>query len=233
MGSNDIQRKLGLRFRNLSLLDEALTHPSYLNENPGLVANSYQRLEFLGDAILGSVVALELFQRCVDLSEGQLTQLRSDLVRETSLAAIASRLDLGNDLNVGRGEEATGGRTRGSNLAASFEAVVGALFLDQGFRVAKAFVSRHMKEEIDVALEAGVTPDPKSRLQELVQAEGVASPIYRVVNLEGPEHDRIFTIDVMVDERVLGAGCGKRKLDAEQEAARQALRRLADPKSVT
>ena len=226
MQAKDLQRRLGLKFKSPGLLDQALTHPSYLNENPSLSLISYQRLEFLGDAVISSVIALKLFQCSPDLTEGQLTKLRSHLVQEKSLAQVAARLDLGSYLRVGKGEEASGGRSRESNLAAVFEALVGAIFLDRGFDAVKAFILDCMREEMERALQSGVPQDPKVQLQELVQNGGGESPRYRVVNLEGPEHGRSFTVEVLVGGQILGAGCGKRRLDAEREAARRALETL-------
>ena len=167
-----IQQRLGLEFTSPGLLVEALTHPSYLNENPDSPTNSYQRLEFLGDAILGSITAEELFRRYPDLSEGELTRFRSHLVQEKSLARIASELELGEYLHVGRGEEASGGRHRNSNLAAALEALIGAVYLDQGADVAKSLVLNLLGDEIARAEESGGAPlDPKSHLQEMVQAQ--------------------------------------------------------------
>ena len=226
MRPEEIQRRLGLRFNSPSLLVEALTHPSFLNENPGSPLASYQRLEFLGDAILGSVVALELFQRCPDLSEGELTRLRSHLVQGSSLARVAARLDLGSCLNLGRGEEAGGGRHRESNLAAAFEALVGAVFLDQGADAARAFILEFLSEDMEEAQKGGPPTDPKSQLQEMVQAGGGEPPQYRVVSLKGPDHSKTFAVEVLVDSRVLGVGSGKRKLNAEREAASKAIEAL-------
>lgn len=224
-----IQQRLGLAFNRPSLLVEALTHPSYLNENPGLRAASYQRLEFLGDAILGSVTALELFQRYPELSEGELTKLRSHLVQERSLARMAAELDLGDYLDMGRGEEASGGRCRDSNLAAALEALIGAVHLDQGADIAKTLILDLVADEIERAEKSGAPQDPKSQLQEMVQAGGGEPPHYRVVNAEGPDHSRTFTVEVLVEGRVLGMGSGKRKLDAERGAASRAIEVFTSP----
>ena len=219
-----IQQRLGLEFTSPGLLLEALTHPSYLNENPGAPTNSYQRLEFLGDAILGSITAEELFRRYPDLSEGELTRFRSHLVQEKSLARIASELGLGEYLHVGRGEEASGGRHRDSNLAAALEALIGAVYLDQGADVAKSLVLNLLGDEIARAEESGGAPlDPKSHLQEMVQAKHGHLPCYRVVNTEGPDHKRRFTVEVWLENRVAGVGTAQRKLDAEREAASRAI----------
>ena len=226
MRPKEIQRRLGLRFNSPSLLVEALTHPSFLNENPGSPLASYQRLEFLGDAVLGSIVALELFQRFPDLSEGELTRLRSHLVQGSSLAQIATRLDLGSCLSLGKGEEASGGRHRESNLAAAFEALMGAVFLDQGADAARTLILDLLSEEMEEAQKGGPPTNPKSQLQEMVQAGGGEPPRYRVVSLGGPDHNKTFAVEVLVDSRVLGVGSGKRKLDAEREAASKAIEAL-------
>ena len=187
---------------------------------------SYQRLEFLGDAILGSVIALELFQRCPDLNEGNLTKLRSYLVQESSLAAVAKRLDLGSHLNLGKGEEASGGKDRESNLAAALEALIGAVYLDRGPDAATSLILGFMSNEIDGVQKLGAPQDPKSLLQEMVQAKGGEPPHYRVVDQEGPHHDRTFAVEVLVEGQVKGTGGGKRKLDAEREAALRAIETL-------
>ena len=226
-GTDGIQQRLGLEFNSPGLLVEALTHPSYLNENPDAPTNSYQRLEFLGDAILGSITAEELFHRYPDLPEGELTRFRSHLVQERSLAEIASELDLGEYLYVGRGEEASGGRHRSSTLAAALEALIGAVYLDQGADVARALVMDLLGGEIARAEESGGAPlDPKSHLQEMVQAKHGHLPCYRVVNTEGPDHKRIFTVEVWLENRVAGVGTAQRKLDAEREAASMAIEAL-------
>ena len=228
MKGNLLERKLKLRFKNGRMLDQALAHPSYLNEiHPGeKPVGSYERLEFLGDAMLGLAVTLELFKRCPELSEGRLTKLRSSIVRGKTLARVARDLDLGQHLKMGRGEESTGGRDRESNLAAALEALVGAVLLDRGHEAARKFVLGMMAEELDRALAVGAPEDPKSRLQELVQVSGGAPPVYRLVESGGPDHDKSFQMEVMTDGNVLGKGQGKRKLEAENRAALEALKQL-------
>ena len=223
-----LERKLGLRFKDRGLLGLALVHPSYVNEvRPGQrEAGSYERMEFLGDAVLGATITLELFKRCPELSEGQLTKLRSSLVRGRTLAKVARSLGLGQHLSLGRGEESTGGRERDSNLSAAFEAVVGAAFLDRGFAKASKFVLGVMGQEMAEVLAEGVPEDPKSRLQELIQADGGPSPSYRVVKSGGPDHLKSFEVEVIMDGEVMGRGLGQRKLDAEKQAAQDALGRL-------
>lgn len=228
MNPSALELKAKLRFKNRRLLEQALAHPSYLNElqdDPG-PEESYERLEFLGDSVLGLVITLELYKRHSDLTEGDLTKLRASLVRSTTLAGVARRLELGQHLNLGKGEESTGGRDRDSNLADAFEALTGAIFLDKGFDTATRFVLGTMREEIESIMEDGIPEDPKSRLQELIQRTGGTTPSYRVVKSGGPDHHKSFSVEVVMDGRVIGTGHGKRKLDAEKQAASEALGRL-------
>jgi ribonuclease-3 len=219
--------KLGLSFDSPTLLVEALTHPSFLNENPETARASYQRLEFLGDAVLGYVAASELFRRFPALPEGELTKLRAHLVQERSLAAVGEALDLGDQLYMGRGEEANGGRHRSSNLAASVEALIGAAYLDQGQYAVKLLILKLLAPEIERVERQGHAPmDPKSRLQEVVQARNEPLPHYRVVDEHGPDHQRTFTVEVLLEDHVAGVGVARRKVDAERKAAAKALRSL-------
>ena len=225
MNPSALELKTKLRFKNRRLLEQALAHPSYLNElqdDPG-PGESYERLEFLGDSVLGLVITLELYKRHSDLTEGDLTKLRASLVRSSTLAGVARRLELGQNLNLGKGEESTGGRDRDSNLADAFEALTGAIFLDKGFDTATRFVLGTMREEIESIMKDGVPEDPKSRLQELIQRTGGTAPSYRVVKSGGPDHHKSFSVEVVMDGRVIGTGHGKRKLDAEKQAASEAL----------
>lgn len=221
-----LEKSLGVSFKDRDLLRLALVHSSYVNENPGEPAVSNERLEFLGDALIGLVTAHELYNRHSDLPEGELTTLRSALVRGETLAAVAGSLHLGDHLLLGKGEEASGGRERPSNLAASFEALVGALFLDQGYEVTCSFVLNALSKELSAVDRLEVPSNPKAELQELVQGEGNAPPSYRVVEVSGKDHDRHFTVEVIVSGKVKGSGRGQRKSHAEQEAAREALKAL-------
>ena len=227
--STELERSLKLRFKDRSLLEQALIHPSYLNEvRPGERSmGSYERLEFLGDAMLGLAVTHELFERFPQLAEGHLTKLRSALVKGDTLAKVADRLQLARYLELGKGEESTGGRERQSNLAATFEALVGAVFLDRGFDAARKFVLQTMAEEVEEVVARAVPEDAKSRLQEVVQREGGALPLYQLVGSGGPDHARSFDVEVIMDGQVRGRGRGRRKLEAEQRAAEEALHRLS------
>ncbi|MFQ5874820.1 MAG: ribonuclease III [Dehalococcoidia bacterium] len=223
-----LEERLGVSLRDRELLRLAFVHSSYLNENPGLLQESNERLEFLGDALLGLAVAHELYQRYPDRPEGELTALRSALVQGETLARIADSLHLGEYLLMGRGEEAGGGRERQSNLAATFEALVGAVFQDQGFEAARAFVLRVLSKELSTIGRRSVPKNPKSALQELVQGKGIASPSYRIVEVTGKDHARRFTAEVLVEGKVMGRGTGRRKSLAEQDAAQEALRAMRE-----
>jgi len=219
---NKLQKTLGIRFKNPSLLEQALVHSSYVNENPSLATASNERLEFLGDAILGFIIAQELYQRFSNLSEGEMTKLRSSVVRQESLSRMARAISLGSYLYLGRGEEAGGGQHKPANLASALEAIIAAIFLDQGLASARDFVLRAVSQELNKGAEA----DYKSQLQELLQARQQQTPTYRLIKETGPEHEPIFTVEVRVGDNVLGRGSGKSKKAAETEAARSALARL-------
>ena len=226
-----LQSTLGVTFRDPLLLQQALTHRSFLNENPDFPLPSNERLEFLGDALLGFVVAEKLHSDLPHLWEGALTVLRAALVCNETLARIASSFNLGDHLYLGRGEEMSGGRQRQSNLSSALEAVIGAIFVDQGLPVAKEFVLRLLNGMVvkiveEESIEESVK-DHKSRLQVLVQAEQQTTPVYRIVEEKGPAHDKLFTVEVMVGDAVLGRGSGKGKRAAEQKAAQAALENWA------
>ena len=221
-----LEEALGISFRQKDMLHLALSHSSYLNENPGVLPESNERLEFLGDALIGAVVAHELFRINPSWSEGELTQARSALVRGDTLADVAESLNLGHHLYMGKGEEEGGGRQRPTNLAAVFEALVGALFLDQGYEAASDFVLRVLLPELSTLGQQAALKSPKSVLQEAVQARGMPPPSYRIVEVKGSDHARSFTAEVTVAGQVLGRGAGGRKSLAEQEAAAEALKAL-------
>jgi ribonuclease-3 len=219
---SEVQEKLGVTFKRPQLLRQAFIHRSYLNENPAEKLESNERLEFFGDAVLSYVVADRLFRDCPTCQEGELTEWRGYLVRRDSLATFARQLGLGGFLFLGRGEEAAGGRERAANLASLFEAVVGAITMDRGLTIARRFIFNAIGEELD--LRGRPTPiDPKSRLQEIVQARWQKPPVYRTVLEEGPEHHKLFTVEVAVLGQPLGSGVGYSKQEAERQAARHAI----------
>ncbi len=222
-----LQQTLGVWFNDPPLLEQALVHSSYVNENPGFAPASNERLEFLGDAILGFIVAEELYQRFSQFSEGEMTKLRSSLVRRDALSRMARAISLGNYLYLGKGEEASGGRRKPANLAGALEALIAAIFLDRGLSAARDFVLRSADKELNKVLSQGIEPDYKSQLQEIIQARQQQTPTYKVIEAVGPDHDRAFTVEVRVGDTVLGRGSGKSKKVAETEAARSALDQLS------
>lgn len=222
--------QLGLSFRNLDVLRQALTHRSVLHdwvdEIPGTPAPlSNERLEFLGDAVLGMVVAEDLYYHFPEATEGELTQRRVALVRAEQLVTWAREIELGNYLYLGQGEKITDG-TRDRMLATAFEAVIGAITVDRGLRAAKTFLRRFLRRDRDRILAEIEHANPKGRLQELAQQRYRESPIYRMIQIDGPAHARVFTAEVTLAGHVLATGIGVSKRDAEQEAARAGLANL-------
>ena len=218
-----LQQTLGVSFNDLSRLEQALVHSSYINENPGLASASNERLEFLGDAVLGLIVAEKLYRDFPDLSEGEMTKLRAALVRRDTLERMAKVIKLGDHLYLGKGEEASGGRLKSANLASVLEAVIAAIFLDQGLPAARDFILKLLDKDLKNIVHRGAEVDYKSALQELIQAQGQQTPGYHVISVTGPDHDRTFTVEVRRGEVVLAKGSGKSKKAAEIEAARAAL----------
>ena len=221
-----LQTILDVNFKDESILQQALVHRSYLNENSLLHLVSNERLEFLGDAVLGFVVASELYSRFPDFSEGELTKLRSALVRGETLTRIALSLQLGDYLYLGHGEEESGGRSRSRNLSCTLEAVIGAVFLDQGLDVAGGFILKLLGSELDGVVEDKFAADYKSKLQQVIQSEHKITPVYRTIEEVGPDHAKVFTVEVLAGDSVLGRGCGRSKRAAETDAARHALQGL-------
>ena len=224
--SNQLQALLGITFNEPSLLEQAMVHSSYINENPAFTLGHNERLEFLGDAILGYIAAEKLYQEFPDLTEGEMTKLRAALVRRDTLARMARGIRLGDFLLMGKGEEASGGRNKTPNLAGALEAVIAAVYLDRGVDIARELVLRLLDKEISKAISHGMSIDYKSRLQEIIQSRYQLAPVYRLVAEAGPDHDKIFTVEVMAGDSILGKGTGKSKKLAEKEAARLALDRL-------
>ena len=222
----DLQQTLGVVFKEPVLFRQALIHSSYINENPADIPGHNERLEFLGDAVLGLVAAEELYRAFPALSEGELTRLRAALVRRDTLARVARSIDLGAFLFMGKGEEAGGGRGKSTNLAGALEAVVAAVYLDAGLDAARDLVARLFASEWPKLSGPEAVIDYKSKLQELVQSRFQRTPAYRLVSGVGPHHDMLFTVEVNVNGEVLGSGSGRSKKIAETEAARAALERL-------
>jgi ribonuclease III len=223
---------MGVEFRDAAILRVALTHPSYANEHPEASPETNERLEFLGDAVLGLVVAEALYARYPEEPEGRLTERRAQLVMGPTLARVSATLGLGDALFLGRGEEATGGRARDRNLERVYEAVVGALLLDQGLEAARAFIQRTLGAEVAALDEPTFAVNPKGDLQQLTQGLHTR-PEYVTVSESGPEHDRTFTVEVRMGDRVLGTGSGASRQLAEKAAAARALEVLRELPSVT
>ena len=221
-----LQQILGVSFKDPSLLEQALVHSSYINENPGSALTSNERLEFLGDAVLGSVIAEKLYHDLPSFTEGEMTKLRATLVCRDTLAQAARAIGLGDYLYLGKGEEASGGQHKPVNLAGALEAVIAAIYLDQGAATAKDFILRLFNKELQKVVSQGAEVNYKSQLQELIQAREQQTPAYHVIEATGPDHDRRFTVEVKVGDTVLGRGSGRSKKEAETEAARSALERL-------
>jgi ribonuclease III len=218
---------VGSAFGRPSLLEQALVHRSYLNENPGFPLASNERLEFLGDAVIGMIVSEILYNRFPDAGEGLLTTMRAELVRAQALGRFARELGIGELLHLSRGEDEAGGRTRPRLLAQAFEALVGALYVDRGLEASRSFVLRLLAPEVDrIAAEPGAS-DPKSRLQVIAQAATGITPVYELVSTAGPEHRPHFDVLVRLGSDVIGTGEGENKQEAEQAAAVMALKRFA------
>jgi ribonuclease-3 len=223
----ELQQRLGGHFQNVALLRLALTHPSVAHEQ-NMAWPHNQRLEFLGDAILGAALSQQLYEQFPDADEGLLTKSRAKLVNATSLAAHGRALGLGAYLNLSRGEENTGGRTRPSILADAFEALLGAIFLDRGFDAAREFIVREFAGDYaELALPAGIE-NPKGELQEWLQAQSPVAPVYELISAAGPDHDRDFVCAVLHAGVELAHGYGKSKKAAESSAALTALKKLRE-----
>lgn len=216
----------GVTFSDPALLQTAFVHSSFVNEAAQEGVQDNERLEFLGDAVLSAVVAEQLYARYPGAREGELTTMRAALVRRETLAHYARQLHLGDFLVLGHGEDESGGRSRTATLCATFEAVVGALYLDQGLEAVKAFVLPLLEPDFALVERVAVRKDAKSRLQEWSQTTLGVSPRYRVLETEGPDHERVFTSSVLLGEARLGVGKGRSKQESTQGAAAMALARL-------
>ena len=222
----ELEKKLNSTFRDPGLLSEALSHSSYANEHRSAGLRSNERLEFLGDSVLGFVTAEFLFLQHPDLPEGDLTRIRAALVCEQSLYEVARKLDLGRYLKLGRGEEAGGGRERTSILADATEAVFAAVYLDGGIGAASALIHRCLLDAEKEEVVEERRRDYKTALQELVQRQADQVLTYRMIGEEGPDHDKTFLAEVLLNGTQVGTGSGHSKKEAEQSAAKAALRKL-------
>lgn len=220
----ELEKKLNVSFKNKNLLETAFTHRSYINESNGAVQEHNERLEFLGDAVLEILVSEYLFNKFPNLREGDLTAYRSAVVKMESLAEISEELSFGKYISMSKGEEMTGGRHRPYILANTFEAFLGSLFVDQGIEECKRFISSVFFDKIDTIIEEKRYIDSKSQLQEMSQEVYKVTPLYKLIKEEGPDHDKTFTVDVIIKDKILGKGVGKSKQQAQQDAAKDALK---------
>ena len=221
-----LQKNLSYRFRNIELLKEALTHKSFVNENPETHLKDNERLEFLGDAVLDLSISTFLIKNFPYFQEGELSRFKSMVVSEPSLSNIAARLELGQYLFLGKGEEQTGGRKKESLLANALEAIIAAIYLDGGLASADEFIRVAFIEDIMMIVREGINLDYKTTLQEYCQARGLSLPVYKVIKETGPDHKKTFEIELFINGEVVGIGVGGNKKDAEQKAAKEALKNL-------
>jgi len=221
---NELQKKLNYEFKEPELLIKSLTHSSYANESIRSADASNERLEFLGDSLLGMTVALLIYNKKPNLSEGQMTKLRAEIVCERSLAEIAMVLDLGTFLLLGRGEENGGGRGRPSILSDAFEAVIAAIYLDGGYEPIEQLITTILSSRVDNPLPS--YNDFKTCLQEIIQCKPGQSLVYELSSEQGPDHSKSFTVDVKLNGKTIGTGTGKSKKNAEQEAAKAAINNI-------
>lgn len=225
-----LQKKIGIKFKNKSILKNAFTHRSYLNEHKNFKGPNNERLEFLGDAILSFVVSQFLYETLPQSPEGQLTQIRASLVRTETLAKISHSLKLGDYLLLSRGEEDSGGRNNNSILANTFEALIGAMFLDSGTETVEKFIKKTILDSWETLTKTAVS-DNKSKLQEILQRKYKLSPNYKLISSWGPDHSREFEIGVYLGDKLLGTGVGKNKQAAAQSAARSAIESIVNQKT--
>lgn len=221
-----LENRLGIKFNDLKLLTRALTHRSFLNETRQIEQESNERLEFLGDAVLSFVVSEWLYQQFPQYPEGNLTNLRSNLVKAACLAKIGQKLKIGDYLLLSRGERASGGNRNPTLLANTLEAIIGAIFLDQGLKNLKVFIHRFFSPALKDIIGLRSFKDSKNLLQEKIQKGDDRPPAYKILKQEGPDHKKIFTVGVFVKDKLLASGRGKNKLEAEEVAAKAALKIL-------
>ncbi|MBP2027822.1 ribonuclease-3 [Acetoanaerobium pronyense] len=220
------QEKINYKFTNISVLKEALTHSSYSNEYKKIKNKDNERLEFLGDSVLGLIISNHLFNTKKNLPEGELTKIRAAIVCERTLKDFAKKINLGEYLYLGKGEESTGGRDRDSILADAVEALIAAIYIDGNFDFATNFVLSFMKDIIDDAVDGKIMRDYKTQLQEIIQKDNKDSIHYKLSRHFGPDHDKTFEMEVFLGDIVIGEGKGKSKKEAEQEAAKNAMEKL-------
>lgn len=226
-----LQKAINYRFKSLNLLEQGLCHKSYCHEKGAVGLEHNERLEFLGDAVLDLVIGHLIMERYPDYTEGELTRLRASVVNKARLAKIAQEIDLGTYLLLGRGEELTGGRQKNSILASSLEALLAAVYLDGGYQKAFAVISALFLPHLEAAVAGQEYFDFKTKLQEFSQEAFKATPRYQLAKEIGPDHDKIFGVKVLIQDKVIGMGAGKSKKEAEQRAAQKSLQKLHFPLS--
>ncbi len=227
-----LEESIGYFFQREALPLEALTHRTFSHEHPSEARYFNERLEFLGDSVLGMIISEELFKRFPEWNEGKLSKLKAAVVQDKSLAVIAGKLSLGAHVKLGKGEELTGGRNKPSLLADAFEALIAAVYLDGGLEATRAVILRLFDAEIDDVVKRGGLYDPKTNLQELAHRMFTEQPEYRLVGQSGPDHRKIFQVELILSGKILGHGSGSSKKVAEQEAAKHALDSLRKEKEL-
>ncbi len=224
----ELEKRIGIVFRNRDLLENVFIHRSYLNEHKTFRLPSNEKLEFLGDSVLSLVTSIFLYKNYPDLDEGTYTDIKAAIVRTESLAEVAKKIDLGSSIYLSKGEEQNKGKENRNILADCFESLVAAIFIDRGFDAAYEFIVKYLFEDkLDYIVKNKLYLSPKSRLQELLQAKYKTLPTYVIVREEGPEHKKEFSVDVYFDKRKLGSGSGHSKKEAEENSAKNALEKMA------
>lgn len=223
MNKKEVEKKLGITFKDDTLLKNALVHRSYLNENREKALENNERLEFLGDAVLELIISAELFIKYPNKTEGELTSIRSAIVRTESLAQESRRLGIGENILMSKGEQDSGGQEKDFILANTYEAILGAIYLDSGIKECKEFVKRTALKKLPRVISEELFIDPKTKIQELVQAKYKVTPTYKVITEHGPDHDKSFTVALKVGNKVMAKGSGLSKQKAEEEAAQKSI----------
>ena len=220
---DDLEKRIGVKFANRDLLKTALTHRSYINENREQNIENNERLEFLGDAVLELIISDHIYKKYPEKHEGELTAIRSALVRTESIAEESKKMGIGQYLLLSKGEEESGGKDKEYIIADLYEAVLGAIYLDKDYETAKEYVTRTILKKVDKVVEEELFIDPKTKIQELSQAKYKVTPTYTILKEEGPDHDKHFTIGLFLENKEIAQGVGTSKQKAEEDAARKAI----------
>jgi ribonuclease III len=223
MNRKEVEKKLGLKFKDTTLLKNALIHRSYLNENRKKNLENNERLEFLGDAVLELIISAELYIKFPKKTEGELTSIRSAIVRTESLAQESRRLEIGEHILMSKGEKDSGGQDKDFILANTYEALLGAIYLDLGFEKCKEFVKKTALKKLPRVINEELFIDPKTKIQELIQAKYKVTPTYKVIEEVGPDHDKSFTVALKIGNKVMAKGSGLSKQKAEEDAAQKSI----------